>query len=107
MFFQIEDVPEEYELEVGRCPICHGVIGVDATFLDQVDSTVTCPFCENGLMWPEDEVSDVEADVIAASYEWVCPCCGMLHRQVEWTQWVRCGPCRKAFRSAPPRHAIE
>lgn len=33
------------ELTIATCPICHGEVGVDSAFLDQVSDEVTCPYC--------------------------------------------------------------
>ena len=39
------DVNDE-QVEIHRCPICAGLFGADATFVDQVSVTVTCPMCK-------------------------------------------------------------
>ena len=36
-----------------ECPLCNGHMILDATFLDQVDDTVTCPYCERRVRVPE------------------------------------------------------
>jgi len=44
-FLMITTSGEEEELEVIRCPGCLGIFGVDASYIDQVDSTISCPMC--------------------------------------------------------------
>jgi len=42
---------EKCELEGPyECQFCHGHVMLDATFLDQVDYEVTCPYCGNRLV---------------------------------------------------------
>jgi hypothetical protein len=39
---------------------CGGHIMLDATFLDQVSSTITCPYCERALTIPDYQTGDHE-----------------------------------------------
>jgi hypothetical protein len=39
------DRKKDYALDVVECPFCHGIFGVDWTYLEQVDNTVHCPMC--------------------------------------------------------------
>jgi Zn-finger nucleic acid-binding protein len=34
------------EVEIHRCPSCDGVFGIDASFLDQVGTEVSCLMCD-------------------------------------------------------------
>ena len=41
----VVDEKKELELTVVTCPNCHGLFGVDSSFLDQVSNTVHCSMC--------------------------------------------------------------
>ena len=36
-----------------ECPNCGGHMMIDFTFVDQVDNSITCPYCETQLSIPE------------------------------------------------------
>jgi DNA-directed RNA polymerase subunit RPC12/RpoP len=60
-----------------ECPDCHGHIMFDSTFVDQVSHVVTCPYCEEQMIIPEDQ-SDQE--IIISLDPWAndgehCPYC--------------------------------
>ena len=46
-------------------------------------------------------------DIIASGYEWVCPVCNRLNREIEITETVTCcgADCREEFEANPPEHA--
>jgi len=50
MFFTEEETALEGPYE---CPNCSGHVMLDATFLDQVHSVVTCPYCEERVHAPD------------------------------------------------------
>ena len=37
-----------------ECPLCGGHVILDATFIDQVNATVTCPYCKKRVTVPEE-----------------------------------------------------
>ena len=39
------DLGNDETVEIHRCPTCHGVLGIDWTFLDQVQDEIVCPMC--------------------------------------------------------------
>jgi len=39
-----------------ECPLCQGHVVLDATFLDQVNDTVTCPYCNKRIKVPKEWV---------------------------------------------------
>jgi hypothetical protein len=39
------DESNDHAIDTGECPYCHGLFGVDITYLDQVDNVVHCPMC--------------------------------------------------------------
>ncbi len=43
------DENQQLSVEVGICPGCNGLIGIDWTYLDQVDNCITCPMCGTQL----------------------------------------------------------
>ncbi len=55
------------------------------------------------------EESDIpeSVDVIASSYEWECPVCGKLIREVAYSEEVTCHWCKKKFIANLPEHAFE
>lgn len=44
-------------------------------------------------------------DLIASGYEWECPKCGELNKEVEVEKIVYCGKCGRAYEVNPPHHA--
>ena len=44
-------------------------------------------------------------DVIASGYEWVCPVCGELNKEIEYLENYTCGRCKKNVETSPPEHA--
>jgi len=45
-------------------------------------------------------------NVIARGYEWVCPICDLLNKEIEYTTEVCCKGCYQWFKTEPPEHAI-
>jgi hypothetical protein len=41
----VVDETKDHAIDVGECPYCHGLFGVDWTYLEQVDNVVHCPIC--------------------------------------------------------------
>jgi len=37
-------------VEIHRCNQCNGVLGIDSSFIDQVNDEVKCPMCENKIV---------------------------------------------------------
>lgn len=46
-------------------------------------------------------------DIIASGYEWTCPECNRLNKEIEYTQQVRCELCQQIFETGLPEHAIQ
>jgi hypothetical protein len=46
-------------------------------------------------------------ELIASGYEWTCPRCGDLQREIEAKEKVTCGSCNAEFATEPPEHACE
>jgi hypothetical protein len=44
-------------------------------------------------------------DIVASGYEWVCPHCKTLNKEIEWKEDVECGKCLRWYKAAPPEHA--
>lgn len=46
-------------------------------------------------------------DIIASGYEWICPACDTLNKEMEYTEQVNCGnpQCFTEFETNPPEHA--
>jgi Zn-finger nucleic acid-binding protein len=47
--FQLTIDGLEQAIEIFVCPQCHGVMGVDWTYLDQVTEIIRCPMCEKDI----------------------------------------------------------
>lgn len=52
---------------------------------------------------PDDEPATV--DVIASGYEWTCPECDTLNREIEINETVTCGHCLHKFQVGDTHHA--
>jgi len=56
MVFDVREIPidpqRDLAVEIGTCPRCNGLIGVDASYLDQVNSEVACPMCGKRVRFP-------------------------------------------------------
>ena len=39
------DVDNDLSLEIGTCPACGGLFGVDWTYIEQVTDIIHCPMC--------------------------------------------------------------
>ena len=50
-------------------------------------------------------VENQKVDIIASGYEWVCPICNILNKEIEYSAVVQCGDCEKKFNTYPPEHA--
>lgn len=46
-------------------------------------------------------------DLIASGYEWVCPACDKLNKEIEAKQTVTCKDCHETFEANTPEHAYE
>ena len=46
-------------------------------------------------------------DLIASGYEWECPNCEEVNREIEFTDTVCCGKCGGAYETKSPEHAWE
>ena len=44
-------------------------------------------------------------DIIASGYEWICPDCETLNREIEITEIVKCACCDAEFETDLPEHA--
>jgi len=50
-------------------------------------------------------LDDNSVDLIASGYEWECPECEELHREIEYREQVACCACGKVYETNPPEHA--
>lgn len=55
----------------------------------------------------ESEVKMETVDIIASGYEWTCPECNRLNKEIEYTQQVQCKQCQQTFETGLPEHAIQ
>lgn len=46
-------------------------------------------------------------DLIASGYEWECPNCETLNKEIEVTKRVTCARCKSVFVTNSPEHAYE
>lgn len=53
----------------------------------------------------EHELQDKTVYLIAAGYEWTCPHCERMNREIEIVERVRCGACGKAYEVNEAEHA--
>lgn len=55
----------------------------------------------------EQEWEDVTeyVDIIASGYEWICPACEHLQKEIEYMEEVICKECSKKFKTSLPEHA--
>lgn len=44
-------------------------------------------------------------DMIASGYEWICPECETLNKEIEWTENVTCEQCGRIYETELPEHA--
>lgn len=44
-------------------------------------------------------------DIIASGYEWRCPKCNTLNKELDCTSIVECSTCWIEFETNPPDHA--
>lgn len=44
-------------------------------------------------------------DLVASGYEWVCPSCDELNKEIEWTETMACPTCGTKVMAMPPEHA--
>jgi Zn-finger nucleic acid-binding protein len=53
-------------VEIHRCPRCHGLLGIDSTYLDQVDTTVICPMCTKEICFsdPSEVEEEQEEEIV-------------------------------------------
>ena len=50
---QISIEDGDLAIEVGTCPGCGGLFGIDWTYLDQISTDVTCPMCGTEVSFGE------------------------------------------------------
>ena len=43
--------------------------------------------------------------IIASGYEWTCPLCDLLNKEIEHKESVTCQVCKKTFDTDAPEHA--
>jgi len=43
-------------------------------------------------------------DVIASGYEWICPKCDKLNREIEYKEFYVCQDCEQEVRADIPEH---
>jgi len=48
-----------------------------------------------------------KVDIIASGYEWVCPACGELNKEIEWREVVTCRYCAETCEANLPEHATK
>jgi len=53
--------------------------------------------------------SDIDecVDIIASGYEWVCPVCDRLNKEIAWAEEVKCPKCKITFKADVPTHAYD
>lgn len=64
--------------------------------------------CDCGIVHDEKEEAeecDHSVDIIASGYEWTCPNCEELNKEIEWTEKVICKKCKKEYNANEPDHA--
>lgn len=44
-------------------------------------------------------------DVIASGYEWICPNCNSLNKEIEFKEHYICNFCRESVDTSSPEHA--
>ena len=47
-----------------------------------------------------------KVDVIASGYEWVCPKCGTLNKEMEYKPYYCCCKCAEEVQANLPEHAM-
>ena len=52
-----------------------------------------------------DDIPD-EVALIASGYEWICPVCELLKKEIEVTETVACKKCKRTFTVIDYHHAI-
>ena len=65
--------------------------------------------CNEDRGFKEDRPQGIEpVDIIASGYEWICPICGKINREIEYTEIVTCDrdKCRVSFKTNDPEHAM-
>jgi protein-arginine kinase activator protein McsA len=45
-------------------------------------------------------------DLVASGYEWICPHCELLNKEIEALDMVTCSNCGRTFEANPPEHAL-
>ena len=102
-------------LENMSCPICNTDMSND----DSPTARTICPKCK--INWKDggthtlQEVFDAlrkidlpeSVDVVASGYEWVCPFCDLLNKDIEHKTEVTCQSCLVTYEAEPPNHAYE
>lgn len=48
-----------------------------------------------------------KVDIIASGYEWICPCCERLNKEIEWKETYICNECNESVKTNPPEHAYK
>jgi len=50
----------EVDIEVFECPFCNGSLGLDSSYLDQVNHIVNCPYCSKPIVVYDPNDDDFE-----------------------------------------------
>jgi DNA-directed RNA polymerase subunit RPC12/RpoP len=85
--------------------------GTDLYVIDRVKSDFIV-LCHNRCL-PFDPVEmykkriATKVDLIASGYEWECPKCDQLNKEIEVTENVTCEECKSVFEVADYHHACE
>ncbi len=53
-----------------------------------------------------DNLEEESVDLISSGYEWTCPHCDQLNREIEITETVKCSKCDKVYSVFDAYHAI-
>lgn len=62
---------------------------------------------EIGCSFLEKETNHMrKVDIIASGYEWICPDCETLNREIEINETVKCVCCDAEFETNPPEDAF-
>lgn len=74
------------------------------------DEFLGCAECDAEAYWeddPEPVESDEDIDVIASGYEWTCPGCGDLRKEIEIKPRFVCKKCNLSYAVSDYKHSVE
>jgi DNA-directed RNA polymerase subunit RPC12/RpoP len=83
---------------------------IDEHFDFRDGESVECASCGAKAHWeddPQPTESDEDIDVIASGYEWTCPGCGDLRKEIEIKPRFVCKKCNLSYAVSDYEHAIE